>query len=52
MPEEHWPEIEDAIERLRPAASQALLTIFQEQLSIQIEGAFEEVTRRLSERKR
>jgi DNA-binding transcriptional MerR regulator len=52
MPAERWPEIEDAIERLRPAASQALLTIFQERLSSQIEGAFEEVTRRLSERKK
>ncbi|HEY1521708.1 MAG TPA: MerR family transcriptional regulator [Solirubrobacteraceae bacterium] len=52
MPEERWPEIEDAIERLRPAASQAMVTIFQERLSGQIEGAFEEITRRLSERKR
>jgi DNA-binding transcriptional MerR regulator len=52
MPDERWPEIEDAIERLRPAASQAMLTIFQERLSSEIEGAFEEVTRRLSERKR
>ncbi len=52
MPDERWPEIEDAIERLRPAASQAVLTIFQERLSGQIEGAFAEITRRLSERKR
>jgi DNA-binding transcriptional MerR regulator len=52
MPAERWPEIEDAIERLRPAASEALLTIFQERLSSEIEEAFEEVTRRLSERKR
>lgn len=52
MPQERWPEIEDAIERLRPAASEALLTIFQDRLSTQVEGAFEEVTRRLSERKR
>lgn len=52
MPAERWPEIEDAIERLRPAASEAMLTIFQERLSGQIEGAFEEITRRLSERKR
>jgi DNA-binding transcriptional MerR regulator len=52
MPEERWPEIEDAIERLRPAASQAMVAIFQERLSGQIEGAFEEITRRLSERKR
>ncbi len=52
MPAERWPEIEDAIERLRPAATQALTSIFQERLSTQIEGAFEDVTRRLSERKR
>jgi DNA-binding transcriptional MerR regulator len=52
MPDERWPEIEDAIERLRPAASQAMMTIFQERLSGQIEGAFEEITRRLAERKR
>lgn len=52
MPDERWPEIEDAIERLRPAASQAVLSIFQERLSGQIEGAFAEITRRLSERKR
>ena len=52
MPAERWPEIEDAIERLRPAASQALTSIFQERLSTQIESAFEEATRRLTEDKR
>jgi DNA-binding transcriptional MerR regulator len=52
MPAERWPEIEDAIERLRPAATQALTSIFQERLSTQIESAFEEATRRLSEEKR
>lgn len=51
MPAERWPDIEDAIERLRPAATRALTTIFQERLSSQIEGAFEEVTRRLSQQK-
>lgn len=51
MPVEGWPEIEDAVERLRPAASEALLTIFQERLSAQIEEAFSEITHRLSERK-
>lgn len=50
MPPERWPEIEEAVERLRPVAAQALLTIFQQRLSIQIEGAFSEITRRLSER--
>lgn len=51
MPVERWPEIEDAVDRLRPAASQALLTIFQQRLSRQIEGALSEITHRLSERK-
>jgi DNA-binding transcriptional MerR regulator len=51
MPEERWPEIEDAVERLRPAASGALVTIFQQSLSGQIEAALSEITHRLSERK-
>ena len=52
MPVERWPEIEDAVERLRPAASEALMTIFQERLGAQIERALNEITHRLSERKR
>jgi DNA-binding transcriptional MerR regulator len=52
MPVERWPEIEDAVERLRPAASEALVTIFQERLSAQIERALNDITHRLSERKR
>jgi hypothetical protein len=52
MPAERWPEIEDAIDRLRPTATEALTTIFQDRLNTQIEAAFEEATRRLSEQKR
>ena len=52
MPVDRWPEIEDAIERLRPAASEAVISIFQHALSTEIEGAFSEITRRLSEQKR
>jgi DNA-binding transcriptional MerR regulator len=52
MPAERWPEIEDAIDRLRPTATEALTTIFQDRLNTQIETAFEEATRRLSEQKR
>ena len=51
MPAERWPEIEDAVDRLRPAASEALITIFQQRLSAQIERALNEITHRLSERK-
>jgi DNA-binding transcriptional MerR regulator len=50
MPPERWPEIEEAVERLRPIASEALMAIFQQRLSTEIEGAFREITRRLSER--
>jgi hypothetical protein len=43
--------IEQAVQRLRPMASEALLTIFRHRLSTQIEGAFGEITRRLAERR-
>jgi DNA-binding transcriptional MerR regulator len=50
MPAERWPEIEQAVQRLRPVASDALMAIFQQRLGSQIEAAFTEITRRLSER--
>ena len=46
MPPERWPEIESAVERLRPMASEALMAIFRQRLGTQIEGAFREITRR------
>jgi DNA-binding transcriptional MerR regulator len=49
MPSERWPEIEQAIERLRPIASEALMTIFHQRMSAQVESAFGEITRQLSE---
>lgn len=49
MPPERWPEIEEAVERLRPIASGALIAIFQQRLSAQVEAAFGEITRRLAE---
>ena len=52
MPAERWPEIEEAVERLGPVASEAVMAIFQRRLSARVEGAFEEITRRLSERTR
>ena len=50
MPPERWPEIDAAVQRLRPIAAEAVMAIFQSRLSNQIEGAFSEITRRLSER--
>jgi hypothetical protein len=52
MPAERWPEIEDAVQRLRPAASEALMAIFQQRLATEVEAAFGEIARRLAERKR
>jgi DNA-binding transcriptional MerR regulator len=52
MPPERWPEIEEAVERLRPIAAEALMAVFQQRLSTEIEGAFGEIARRLSERER
>ena len=52
MPAERWPEIEDAVEHLRAAASEALLTIFQQELSQQMDGALRDITHRLTGHKR
>lgn len=52
MPAERWPEIEQAIERLRPLASEALMAIFQRRMKSQIEAAFGEMTERLSQTRR
>jgi DNA-binding transcriptional MerR regulator len=50
MPAEQWPEIERAVERLGPVASEALMAIFQRRLRAQLEDAFTEITRRMAER--
>lgn len=40
MPSERWPEIEQAIDQLRPLATEALLAIFGQRMSAQIDAAF------------
>ena len=52
MPTDMWPEIQEAIERLRPIASETLMSIFQQRMIAQVETAFGEITRRLSQGKR
>ncbi len=49
MPPDRWPEIEQAVERLRPIASEALMAIFQQRLGTQVEAALREITRRVAE---
>jgi DNA-binding transcriptional MerR regulator len=48
MPSEQWPDMERSIERLRPIASEATMAVFHQRMSAQVEGAFGEITRRLS----
>jgi hypothetical protein len=36
-PEEEWPKVREALERLRPLASEALLAIFQQVMSETVE---------------
>ena len=49
LPDARWAELQEATERLRPLASEAVLAIFHRRLSTQIEAAFGEVIRRLEE---
>ncbi len=41
MPEEEWPKVRDAIERLRPLAAEALLAYFQPTMTRVVEEAFQ-----------
>ncbi len=50
MPADRWPEMDRAIERLNPLASDALLAIFARRMNAQIEAAFGETGERLATR--
>jgi DNA-binding transcriptional MerR regulator len=52
MPDELWPEIEQAVERLRPVASGALSAIFEQRLDAQIEEALRQIARGFSHARR
>jgi DNA-binding transcriptional MerR regulator len=45
-PEERWPEITESIERLRPLASEALLAMFKQTMTAEVEDAFGKVLER------
>ncbi len=46
MPVARWPEIEQSVDGLRPLATEALLAIFGQRMSAQIDAAFGELGRR------
>jgi DNA-binding transcriptional MerR regulator len=47
MPPERWAEIDETIARLRPVATEALVAIFGQRMSAQIDAAFGQRMRRL-----
>jgi DNA-binding transcriptional MerR regulator len=51
-PEERWPEVLEALERLRPLASEALLAVFQIAMSDAVESAFGRELEKLGRGKR
>jgi hypothetical protein len=46
-PEDRWPEVRDALERLRPLAADSLLAVFQLAMNDAVEEAFGRELRRL-----
>jgi DNA-binding transcriptional MerR regulator len=52
MPDEQWAEIAAAMERSRPLGEKAMLAVFRQTLGDEVESAFAEIARRLSEGKR
>ena len=51
-PEERWGEVVEAIERLRPIASDALLAVFQQTMTREVEQAFGKALERRRRRRR
>jgi DNA-binding transcriptional MerR regulator len=51
FPQERWTYVLESIERLRPLASQAMLSVFQLTMSREAEAAFGKEVKRLMERK-
>ena len=52
QPDEHWDEIIDAVNSLRPLASEALLALFKQRMTTQLEDAFGKVLEHQAKRSR
>jgi DNA-binding transcriptional MerR regulator len=50
-PEERWPEVRDALEKLRPLSLQALVAVYRMTMSDAVERAFGKQLERMSKRK-
>jgi len=51
-PDDRWDEIAEAMEGLRPIAAEALIVVFRQTLSDEVESTFTEIAKRLSQGKR
>jgi DNA-binding transcriptional MerR regulator len=51
QPDERWDELIDAVDSLRPLASEALLALFKQRMTTQLEGAFGKVLEHQAKRK-
>jgi DNA-binding transcriptional MerR regulator len=40
QPEEDWPQVNEALERLRPLATETLVAVFQQRMTVAVERAF------------
>ena len=49
-PQEEWPRVRDALERLRPLATESLVAVFQMAMTDAVEQALEEELQRIGER--
>jgi DNA-binding transcriptional MerR regulator len=50
-PEDRWPEVREALKRLRPLSSQALMAIYEMTMADEVDSAFGKQLERLSKRK-
>lgn len=50
-PEDRWPEVRDALDRLRPLSLQALVAIYRMTMSSEVERAFGKQLERMAKRK-
>ena len=51
-PDDRWDEIAEAMDSLRPIAAEALIVVFRQTLSDEVESTFTEIAKRLSQGKR
>jgi DNA-binding transcriptional MerR regulator len=51
MPEDEWPRIAEAMERTRPLAAHALLGVFRQTMSREVDATFADIAKRLSQGK-